>query len=178
MKLKTSPVIHTKRLILRAMEEKDRESALDLFTNEEVGKTYMLPAFQAREEANPLFEKIMGLSALETRFVYGISLNGKLIGLLNDVEIADGRIELGYAVHPDFKGKGYATEALMAGLDVLFKAGISVVETGAFEENLASIRVMEKSGMTRIDKEDSIEYRGKTHRCVYYQKRAQNPSKE
>ena len=61
MKLKTSPVIHTKRLVLRAIEEKDRESALDLFTNEEVGKTYILPAFQAREEAMPLRQWHEGL---------------------------------------------------------------------------------------------------------------------
>ena len=107
--------------------------------------------------------------------MYGISLNGRFIGLINDVEIQDGRIELGYAIHPDFKGRGYATEVLTAAIDALFQAGISVVETGAFEENLASIRVMEKSGMTRIDKKDSIEYRGNPHRCIYYQKSVQNP---
>ena len=44
-----------------------------------------------------------------------------------------------------------------------------MVKAGAFEENLASMRVMEKSGMHRIQQEDTIEYRGKVHRCFNYE---------
>jgi hypothetical protein len=30
---------------------------------------------------------------------------------------------------------------------------------------------MEKSGMTRMDKIDEIDYRGKVHTCIYYAKK-------
>ena len=173
-KLKIALVIHTKRLTLRAIEGKDEEDMLDLLTNTEVGKTYMLPEFAKREDARPLFDKLKDLSADCSRFVYGICLNGKLIGFINDVEIDGARVELGYVIHPDYQNQGYATEALTAGIDSLFQAGISTVETGAFEENSASMRVMEKSGMHRIPRTDQIDYRGNTHTCVYYQKNAKN----
>ena len=169
-KLKPNAVIRTPRLILREIADEDKEDMLAILTNEEVGKTFMLPVFACQEEAIPLFEKIKGLSAQNTRFVYGISLNEKLIGFINDVEIEDGRVELGYVIHPDYQNKGYATETLAAAIEALFQAGISTVETGAFEENLASMRVMEKCGMHPVSRTDSIEYRGETHACVYYQK--------
>ena len=37
-----------------------------------------------------------------------------------------------------------------------------------FEENIASIRVMEKCGMMRQEHHDEISYRSVVHRCVYY----------
>jgi RimJ/RimL family protein N-acetyltransferase len=93
-----------------------------------------------------------------------------LVGFLNDVEIENGAIELGYVIHPRFQGNGYATEALGIAIGELFHLGFQAVITGAFRQNAASIRVMEKNGMTRIEKTEPIEYRGKTHICVYYTK--------
>ena len=49
----------------------------------------------------------------------------------------------------------------------LFELGFKQVVAGAFVENPASLRVMEKAGMTPIEKVDEIEYRGRTHTCVY-----------
>ena len=80
----------------------------------------------------------------------------------------DGGIELGYVIHPRFHGKGYMTQALKAAIEELFSDGYREVITGAFEENRASIRVMEKAGMILQGKTEEIEYRGKTHNCIYY----------
>ena len=60
------------------------------------------------------------------------------------------------------------TAALRAAIGELFEKGHTQVVCGAFEHNLASMRVMEKAGMTRLEKTDEIEYRGKVHRCIYY----------
>ena len=84
------------------------------------------------------------------------------------MEVNDKSIELGYLIHPDFHGKGYMTEVLTALIPDLFSLGYEEVVCGAFQENPASLRVMEKSGMTRMEKIDEIEYRGKIHRCIYY----------
>ena len=132
----------------------------------------MLPDFARREDAIPLFHRLIGLSNDEKRYVRGIYLDDLLIGYLNDVEIDQGSIELGYILHPDFHGRGYMTVALKKAIGELFSQGYQEVITGAFESNLASIRVMQKNDMTRMEKVDLIEYRGKTHRCIYYHLRA------
>ena len=104
----------------------------------------------------------------EKRYVRGIYLEEDLIGFLNDVEITNGAIELGYVIHPTFHGKGYMTKALKTAVSELFTMDYQEVITGAFDENVASIRVMEKSGMSLMEKAEEIEYRGKVHHCIYY----------
>jgi RimJ/RimL family protein N-acetyltransferase len=83
--------------------------------------------------------------------------------LVNDTEICGKTIEVGYALHPDYHGRGLATEALGAVIPYLFAEGFDQVLAGAFETNTASTRVMEKSGMSRTKMTSEIEYRGKTH---------------
>jgi RimJ/RimL family protein N-acetyltransferase len=171
MKFPNRPRIVTQRLCLRQISPEDREEMFALLTNEEVSRTYMIPEFQSEEEINRLFEVFQRLSRSEDRFVYGISLDDRLIGFLNDVEVREGDVELGYVIHPDQKGRGFATEALGAAMAELFDAGFSTVRAGAFEENRASMRVMEKCGMALTGEEEQIEYRGKMRRCICYAKR-------
>ena len=164
-------MIETKRLTIKRMSETDQEAALNLLTNDIVKQTYMLPDFEKREDAIPLFRRIMELSQGEKRYVRGIYLNDQLIGYSNEVEVVEGAIELGYLIHPDYHGKGYMTEALIALIPDLFALGYEEVICGAFEENPASLRVMAKAGMTLLEKSDEIEYRGMVHRCIYYSKK-------
>jgi RimJ/RimL family protein N-acetyltransferase len=51
----------------------------------------------------------------------------------------------------------------------VYDLGYARVVCGAFAQNKASQRVMEKAGMERIPFTEEIEYRGNTHLCVYYQ---------
>lgn len=155
---------------LASLRAADLETMLDILTNDCVKQTYMLPDFPSREDAVPLFQKLVGLSGDSRRFVRGIYADETLVGFLNDVEIENGAIELGYVIHPRFQGNGYATEALGIAIGELFLLGFQAVITGAFRQNSASIRVMEKNGMTRTEKTEPIDYRGKTHICVYYTK--------
>lgn len=170
MKQNYAPVIKTERLCLQALRDEDAEDMLALLTNEDVGKTYMVPTFESREDAVRTFERLQTLSLSEERFVYGIYLEDRLIGMINEVDVNDTEIELGYVIHPTWHNQGYATEVLNKAMQTLFAQGYSVVKAGAFEENAASIRVMEKSGMTRTAQEEYVEYRGKRHRCVCYQR--------
>ena len=160
--------ITTTSLTLGAMRECDFESMIAIMKNDEVGKTYMVPDLPTHEAEMKLFSRIRELSESDDRYVFGIFLNGKLIGMLNDTEISGKTIEVGYAIHPDYWGKGYATEALTAAIPYLFSAGFDEVIAGAFECNPASLRVMEKSGMKRSNLKGEIEYRGVTHKCIYY----------
>ena len=56
MKFNKQFVIHTQRLSLHAFEEKDKQNMIDILTNEEVGKTFMVPVFESEEQKNALFE--------------------------------------------------------------------------------------------------------------------------
>lgn len=160
--------IVTERLCLRSIVDEDCEALCRLLTNEIVAKTYILPEFKSKEEEIRLFLRLKELSQVNSRFVYGIALNGEIIGLINDVDISNGEIELGFAFHPDHHNKGYATESLKAAIKSLFDMGYTTVKTGAFETNLPSQRVMEKAGMTKLSETESVEYKGVTHKCVMF----------
>ena len=58
--------------------------------------------------------------------------------------------ELGYAFHPDHHGKGYATEAGAAVLEIAFASlGVRRVTAGVFADNVPSWRLLERLGMRR-----------------------------
>lgn len=155
-------------LSLRPMESGDEAMILDILTSETVGKTYMLPEYPCREDAIPLFRRLVDLSRSDARYVRCIDLNGTGIGYLNDTGIDCGAIELGYVVHPNHHGNGYMTEALSLALKELSDLGFTTAICGAFEENKASIRVMEKNNMVKQTDTEEISYRGRTRTCVYY----------
>lgn len=59
--------------------------------------------------------------------------------------------EIGWSIHdPENRNRGYATEAVTALIDYLFKSyPINRIECNASTENLASIRLAEKCGLVR-----------------------------
>ena len=160
--------MHTENVTLRPFLTNDRARILDILTSQSVSKTYMLPEFVCREDAIPLFERLVDLSRDESRYVRCIVLGNTAIGYLNDVEVKDGQIELGFAIHPDSQGNGYMTTALKIAIRDLLSSGYESVICGAFEHNAASLRVMDKCGMKRIPYTNSVEYKGVTYRCRYY----------
>ena len=159
----------TQRLEIRPITPEDREAVLDLLMDETVGKTYMLPEYGDRQNAVPLFERLVLLSADESRYVAGVYLKGQFIGMMNETEIKGSSIEMGYAYLPAFYNRGYATEAFAGAIAYLFRCGFQTVVAGAFADNAASLRVMEKCGMIPTGQTEEMEYRGRTHRCVGYE---------
>jgi RimJ/RimL family protein N-acetyltransferase len=69
-----------------------------------------------------------------------------------------GVIKVGYTIDPRSQGRGYATEVVRALIDYAFETlGATTVRAYADADNLASIRVMEKVGLTfqeRFEGED------------------------
>ena len=153
---------------LRAIHPGDRDRMLDILTSNVVNQTYMLPDFENREDAIPLFERLMALSKDKDKYVRAIDLDGALIGFLNHTEIQNNSIELGYIIHPHFRHRGYMTQALRLAISELFSIGYREILTGAFACNTASIRVMEKCRMEHLQRSETIEYRGRVHECIYY----------
>lgn len=156
------------QITLRPFLAEDAPIMQALLTDPIIGKTFMLPDFPHREAALPLFQRMLALSTDPKRFVRGICCDGKLVGFLNDTEIQDNCIELGYVIDPSMHGRGIMTEALRLAISQLFRLGYQKVTAGAFSENLASMRVMEKCGMHRLPHTDTISYHGQEHTCIYY----------
>lgn len=167
-----SNILKTARLTVKPMDEADSSAVQQILTHRSVIRAYMVPDLSP-EQAERLFRRLKDLSWDTSRYVRGIYLNGQLIGFLNDTEITGEYLELGWALHPAYHNQGYATEAVSAAIADLFSMGVPAVLAGAFDWNLPSIRVMEKCGMKKILKTDTIEYRGNAHTCVYY--RADRP---
>ena len=155
-------------MTLGEIRDCDFDDMMSVLKNEVVAATYKIPDLDTREAELELFEYLRDISQREDRYLFGIFLDGKLIGLINDCEINNECIEMGYALHPDYHNQGYTTEAFSAVINSLLSKGFTEIIAGAFEDNIASMRVMEKCGMKRTKMTAEIEYRGKTHKCVYY----------
>lgn len=93
-----------------------------------------------------------GIDAWEgdARFPFMIALkNGGLIGRI-ELHIEGHRVELGYLMNKSFQGKGYMTETVRAIIDWAFQQPtIYRVHATTSVDNIASQRVMEKTGMLR-----------------------------
>ena len=161
--------IITDRLVLKAIEEKDKKDLLEIVENPLVKKSYMLPDLTSKEEEENFFQRLKKYTLNNERFVYGIYSRNKIIGFLNEVSLEEEVIELGYFIDQKEWNKGYATEALKAAIEELFRMGVKAVQAAHFESNPASGRVMQKAGMQRIDKTEIVEYRNAKHRCLYYE---------
>lgn len=168
MKKSKKPEIRTARLVLRGFSEKDRDAVVSLLMNDEIAKTYMMPDFSDRRDAEKLFARLLEVSRMDDRIGYGIFAGGTLVGMINDCGFEGDSAEIGYAIDPLHRGNGYAPEALAAVINELYRMGYTRVVCGYFDGNDASRRVMEKCGMTPLDREGTVEYRGETHRCLYY----------
>ena len=160
--------IITARLRLAALRPQDRDDLIAMLTDGDMTATYMVPDLQTEAQKDGLFERFRQLTLSDGRFAYGIFSGGRLCGMIHEVDKDGGAVELGYFISSAEKGKGYATEALGAAITALFDGGFDTVRAGAFKENAASMRVMEKCGMTRTEKTEIISYRGKEHVCIYY----------
>lgn len=132
-------------IALKPMTPDDKERMLDILTHDQIKQTYVLPDFDQKEDATPLFEKLMLLSQDPQHFIRGIYLNNALIGFINNVDIKGGSVEVDYVIQPQYQGQGHMTQALSIAIAKLYKLGYRQILACAFEENIASIRVMQNA---------------------------------
>ncbi len=65
-----------------------------------------------------------------------------------------GSVEIGYNIIPAYEGQGYATEMARRVIDWAFQTpGIGVITAECRDDNIGSIRVLEKVGMHRLPPE-------------------------
>ena len=161
-------ILNTERLVLRPLCDADHDEMMRLLMDRRIKDGYMLPDYETEADAEPMFERLKMLSQKENFVLAGIFDADGVAGFVNRVSDENGSIELGWVIAPEKWNRGYCTEAVKALIGALFAMGYTEVAAGAFSHNAASMRVMEKAGMTRLEKTEQIKYRGENRRVICY----------
>jgi RimJ/RimL family protein N-acetyltransferase len=155
--------LRTPRLVLRAWVEEDAPAFLDIYGRDEVvrwlgphpRRVTVTTLEIARERLRFREERVAGLSLpMGLWAIVPIDADrDQPIGtvLLMPLEDAGGptdQIEIGWHLHPDRQGRGYATEAAEAVLGAAAAAGIEEVLALTDLDNEPSQRVALRLGMT------------------------------
>ena len=83
--------------------------------------------------------------------VYYLWYESKSAGAISVTSMSRTNGEIGYELEPDYRGLGFATEALAAVVGAaLDHHGFTVLSAQAYAENAASRRVLEKTGFTPV----------------------------
>ena len=153
--------LRTARLLLRAWTRDDADFLYDMDSRWEVRQYIgVSPAVMTdRSEALASIERRRALDH-PVHGIWAIELlgEGALVGnlLLKPIPLSSGEsstspeVEIGWHVHPDHWGNGYASEAGSAGLSHAFAAGLPRVIAVTAPENLASQRVCRRLGMRHL----------------------------
>ena len=117
--------------------------------------------FETEEIAADVIADLMDCyQGTEGPFVHPMLAKGEYAGYVQLVPTEDGAWEIGYHTVKAFAGQGLATEAVQAFLPVMMDRLNLVQVAGICDaENIASIRVLEKCGFSRIYEGDGL-YQG------------------
>jgi RimJ/RimL family protein N-acetyltransferase len=148
--------IETKRLTLRPFAESDLDALANILARPDVMR-YLYEEPRTRPEVAATLAERVSMDALTHEgdtLMLAIVLRdtGQMIG---DVSLKwtsqrHSQGEIGFAVHPDFQGKGYASEAATALFDVGFREiDLHRIIACADDRNANAIHVMERLGMRR-----------------------------
>lgn len=149
-------MLHTKRLYIRELELKDIGNTHILHSLPEIDEFNTLGIPDSIDETTELVHRWLTEKKQipKTHFVFVIQLKetktflgliGLKLGKLN-YKIA----EIWYKIHKDFWRKGFTTEAVTTLLKFGFEElKLHRIEAGCAVENIASIKVLEKVGMSR-----------------------------
>ncbi|MFD4816021.1 GNAT family N-acetyltransferase [Peribacillus butanolivorans] len=148
------PILETERLILREITKEDAEGIFACFSNENVTRYYGQETLESIEEAEKFVDFFSnnynekrgirwGIEKKETKGIIGtIGFNAWLP--------KHKRAEIGYEIHPEQWGKGFASEAvsrvLTYGFDVMNLTRIGAV---VFLNNEASNKLLTNIGFQK-----------------------------
>jgi RimJ/RimL family protein N-acetyltransferase len=154
MDSKTLPIITTPRLVLRWISEDDIDNLYEIFSNSEVMRYWSTVPLPNQAAAAELQREIAEGNESEKMFKWGLALRDSNIVIgtttLFNLNLDNGRAELGYAMGRAYWGKGYMNEALKAFVSHAFEVmGLRRLEADVDPRNAASIRTLERLGFQR-----------------------------
>lgn len=142
--------IETDRLVLQRLRYEDAEEIFYAYASKpEATKFLSWITHRSVDDTRAFLSYAVESWNLGTDYSYSIRLkNGMLIGSIGLVH-DDGKIQVGYVLSPGHWHKGYMTESCKKILSVLRRMhGVYRIGTFVDADNIASIKVLEKCGMT------------------------------
>jgi RimJ/RimL family protein N-acetyltransferase len=153
---RSTPVLETERLVLRAPRPEDATAIATLANDRRIAEnTLRIPHPYALADARAFLsstgtiddEPMFMITARSAGPLGGLALGGTVIGACGIARLDGKQPEIGYWLGVPFWGKGYATEAARAVIDLAFgDLGCDLLLAGARVSNPASRRVLEKCG--------------------------------
>jgi ribosomal-protein-alanine N-acetyltransferase len=145
----------TERLVLREVTEEDYNFIYELDTNEFIQK-FEMDAIPTKEEIDIKFSKILESIDRTPRTKYTLIIcrlsDYNPIGrvVMWEIDSSIREWEIGWDVHPDFIGNGYAPEASKSLIGFAFnELGVHRVQALCNDSNVNSEKVMIKIGMKK-----------------------------
>jgi [ribosomal protein S5]-alanine N-acetyltransferase len=154
IQLKPFPELYTERLRLRRLTESDVDVMYAMRSHEAVMQYMDMRKTETYAEAKAKLEEMNADIDSNIGITWCISLldHNDMIGYVSiwRIDAANYRGEVGYAISPNFWGKGFASEALAA----VVKFGFSQLHLHSLEaiinpNNNGSAKVLEKQGFVR-----------------------------
>jgi [ribosomal protein S5]-alanine N-acetyltransferase len=151
--LKDLPSLETERLLLRQLEMRDAEDMFEYALDRELAIMGLWLPFDKLEDSYDDLKETLEQYDQANIMDWAIELKSeqKMIGRLGlrPYSYVNRRAELGYALNRKYWGKGYTTEAVKAVLNFGFETiKMNRIEAEVLPDNPASIRVLQKVGMT------------------------------
>lgn len=148
--------LRTERLLLRPFRDDDVDALYAMQSRADVTR-YLYWGPRTPDEARHMLERLMRMTAIDDdssalRLAALLPETGILIGdfSLQRVSREHNQGEIGFIVHPDHHGQGYATEAATVLLRLGFEElGLHRIVGRCDARNAASARLMERLGMRR-----------------------------
>ena len=155
--------VETERLIIRNFDLKDSDTLFEFFSDKD--SCYFDGGYEPYVGKNSDYYGLMADFANDkTRYVVVQKDTDEVIGMIhltihNDraVEV----MEIGYTINPSKRRNGYAMEATKAMVNYLLNTlNLDMIIAGILEENVISLRMIEKLGFT---------FEGRKRKALYHQ---------
>ncbi len=141
--------LETERLSLQRLRYEDAEEIFYAYASKsEATRFVSWPTHRTVDDTRRFLAHAVDGWQRGVEYAYSVRLkNGMLIGSIGVVK-QEGKIQIGYIFSPVRWGRGYATEACRRVVTLLKPlAGAYTICSFADAENVASIKVLEKSGL-------------------------------
>lgn len=148
------PVLETERLVLGAISKSQAVPLLRLRSEDAVMRYIERPRANSLEEVYTFIEAVEEIHAKEEGFTWTISMkdDNRFVGNIGFFRIKKEvwRGELGYAMLPEFWGKGIMSEAIQKALEFGFNTiGFNSIEADINPANEASAKILLKNGFRK-----------------------------
>ena len=148
------PELSSPRLRLREVRDSDAAALFSIHSDARVMRYWSYPAWTELKQAEQKIADIQRQRCDLDMLVWAIADadTDLLIGssAIFHMDLAQARAEIGYSLHPDWHGRGLASEALQLVLGYVFnELGLRRIEADIDPRNLPSCHLVEKFGFVR-----------------------------